>query len=170
MKKIKLFIASSLDGFIAKEDGGVDWLPHSGDSGYDHFYKSIDTVLLGNKTYEQILTFGKYPYKDKKSFVFTRSLNQKKKIEKVEFTSEVVKFTKKLTSSSGKDVWLLGGAEIVSTFLNFKFVDEIILSVIPVVLGKGIPLFKNINQEINLELRKTTEYEELVELRYKVLR
>jgi len=170
LRKIKLFIASSLDGYIAKEDGSVDWLPQSGDSGYIHFYKSIDTVLMGKKTYEQILTFGKYPYKDKKYYVFTRSLNQKKKNENVEFTSEVEKFTKKLISSSGKDIWLVGGSDIVSTFMNLKFVDEIILSIIPVVLGKGIPLFKNIKQEIKLELIKTTEYDELVELSYKVLK
>lgn len=167
MRKIKLFIACSLDGFIAKEDGSVDWLPQSGDSGYDHFYKSIDTVLIGKKTYDQILTFGKYPYKDKLSYVFTRNPNQKKD-ENVEFISDVAKFTKKLISSSGRDIWLVGGSDIASTFLNLKFVDELILSVIPVVLGKGIPLFNNIKEEIKPELIKTTEYSKLVELSYKI--
>ena len=76
MRKIKLFIASSLDGYIAKKDGSVDWLPENADSGYGPFYSSIDTVLMGRKTYEQILTFGKYPYKDKTSYVFTRNTNQ----------------------------------------------------------------------------------------------
>jgi len=168
-KKIKLFIACSLDGYIAKEDGSVDWLPQSKDSGYDNFYKSIDTVLMGKKTYEQILTFGKYPYKDKTSYVFTRNPNQKKKDENVEFTSEVEEFTKKLVLFLGKDIWLVGGSDLISTFLNLKFVDELILSVVPVVLGKGIPLFKNIKNEIKLELIKTTEYDELVELSYKVI-
>jgi len=168
-KKIKLFIACSLDGYIAKEDGSVDWLPQSKDSGYDNFYKSIDTVLMGKKTYEQILTLGKYPYKDKTSYVFTRNPNQKKKDENVEFTTEVEEFTKKLVLFSGKDIWLVGGSDLISTFLNLKFVDELILSVIPVVLGKGIPLFKNIKKEIKLELIKTTEYDELVELSYKVI-
>ncbi len=170
MRKVKLFIASSLDGYIAKEDGTVDWLPENTDSGMDHFYKSIDTVLMGNTTYEQILTFGKFPYKDKISYVFTRNPDQKKKDENVEFTSEVEEFTKKLISSSGKDIWLVGGSDITSTFFNLKFVDELILSVIPVVLGKGIPLFQNIKEEIKLELIKTTEYPELIELRYKVLK
>ena len=78
-------------------------------------------------------------------------------------------FTKKLVSSSGKDIWLVGGSEIASTFLNLRFVDELILSIIPVVLGKGIPLFKNIKEEIKLELVKTTEYPKLVELSYNVL-
>jgi len=168
-RKIKLFIACSLDGYIAKEDGSVNWLPQSKDSGYNNFYKSIDTVLMGKKTYEQILTFGKYPYKDKTSYVFTRKPNQKKKDENVEFTSDAEEFTRELVLSSGKDIWLVGGSDIVTTFLNLKFIDEIILSVIPVVLGKGIPLFKNIRKEIKLELIKTTEYDELVELRYKVI-
>ena len=168
-RKIKLIIASSLDGYIAKEDGSVYWLPQSGDSGYDNFYKSIDIVLMGKKTYEQILTFGKFPYKDKTSYVFTRNPNQKKKDENVEFTSEVEEFTKELVLSSGKDIWLVGGSDIISTFLNLKFIDEIILTVIPVVLGKGIPLFKNIKEEVKLELIKTTEYPKLVELSYKVV-
>jgi len=168
MRKIKLFIACSLDGYIAKEDGSVNWLPENTDSGYDQFYSSIDTVLMGQKTYEQILTFGKYPYKDKISYVFSRNPNQKKD-ENVEFTSEVEEFTKKLVSSSGKDIWLVGGSEIASIFVNLKFVDELILSVIPVVLTKGIPLFKNIKEEIKLELIKTTEYPKLVELSYKVV-
>jgi dihydrofolate reductase len=170
MRKIKLFIASSLDGYIAKEDGSVDWLPENADSGYGPFYSSIDTVLMGKKTYEQILTFGKYPYKDKTSYVFTRNINQKKKDKNVEFTSDIEEFTEELISSSGKDIWLVGGSVIASTFLNHRFVDELILSVIPVVLGKGIPLFKNIKEEIKLELIKTTEYAELIELHYKVLK
>jgi dihydrofolate reductase len=168
LRKIKLFIACSLDGYIAKEDGSVNWLPENADSGYDQFYSSIDTVLMGKKTYEQILTFCKYPYTDKISYVFTRNPKQKKD-ENVEFTSEVEEFTKKLVSSSGKDIWLVGGSEIASTFLNLRFVDELILSIIPVVLGKGIPLFKNIKEEIKLELVKTTEYPKLVELSYNVL-
>jgi len=168
LRKIKLFIASSIDGYIAREDGSIYWLPENTDSGYDQFYSSIDTVLMGKKTYDQILTFGKYPYKDKISYVFTRNPNQKKD-ENVEFTSEVEDFTKKLISASGKDIWLVGGSDIASTFLNLKFVDELILSVIPVVLVKGIPLFNNIKEEIKLELIKTTEYSKLVELSYKIL-
>jgi len=169
LRKIKLFIASSLDGFIAREDGSIDWLPQSGNSGYDEFYKTMDTVIMGRKTYEQILTFGKYPYEDKKSYVFTRNPD-KKKDENVEFVFETEKFVKELIFSSGKDIWLIGGAELVSVFLNQDFVDEVILSIIPVVLGKGIPLFKNIQTQTKLELIKTTEYDELVELHYKVLK
>ena len=72
MGKIILHIAAGLDGYIARETGDVDWFPTNTDSGYDEFYKSISTVIMGKKTYDQILTFGEYPYKEKKSFVFSR--------------------------------------------------------------------------------------------------
>ena len=167
MRKIILYIASSLDGYIARENGDVDWLPENTTSGYDEFYKTIDTVVMGKKTYEQVLTFGAYPYKDKKSYVFTRN-NEQTKDQNIEFVSDIDKFVKENISNSGKNIWLVGGAEIISSFLNRGFVDEIILSIIPVVLGKGITLFKNTQNEVKLELIKTTEYDKLVELHYNV--
>jgi dihydrofolate reductase len=124
---------------------------------------------MGKKTYDQILTFGEYPYKEKKSFVFSRD-NSLTKDENVEFASNVEEFTRKFVSSSKGNIWLVGGSELFSAFLQHKLVNEIILSVIPIVLGKGISLFQNINQEIKLELMKTTKYSGLVELHYKVLK
>jgi dihydrofolate reductase len=167
VRKIILFIASSLDGYIARENGDIDWLPENTASGYGDFIKSIDTVIMGKKTYDQVLTFGDYPYKDKKSYVFTRN-NEYSKDENTEFVHDADKLVKDILSDSGTNIWLIGGAEIISTFVNLGFVDEIIISIIPVVLGKGIPLFKNIEKEIKLELIKTTDYDALVELRYKI--
>jgi len=169
MRKINLFIASSLDGYIARSDGSVDWLPENTASGYEGFIKSIDTVVMGKKTYDQVLTFGDYPYKYKKSYVFTRN-DDYLKDENTEFVHDVDKLVKDINSNSGTNIWLIGGAEIISTFLNLELVDEIILSIIPVVLGKGIPLFKNMQKEVKLELIKTTDYDALVELHYKVLK
>ncbi|WP_179361927.1 dihydrofolate reductase family protein [Nitrosopumilus oxyclinae] len=168
MRKIVLFIASSLDGYIAKNDGGVDWLPVRCSSGYDDFYKSIDTVIMGKKTYSQILTFGAYPYKDKKSYVLTR--NDTSSNNDIRFVNDVEKLTKNLLTSSGSDIWLVGGAEIITTFMNLGLIDEIILSIIPVVLGSGVPLFNKIQKETKFQLIKTTEYDALVELHYKVLK
>jgi dihydrofolate reductase len=168
MRKIILFIASSLDGYIARENGDVDWLPESAVSGYDDFYKSVDTVILGKKTYAQVLTFGDYPYKDKKSFVITRNNNCENE-DNIKFVNDVEKLVKNIRSSTGANVWLVGGAEIISAFMNFKFVDELVLSIIPVVLGSGIPLFKNIQKDAKLELIKTTTYDALVEMHYKIL-
>ena len=169
MRKTLLFIASSLDGYIAKNNGSVDWLPVNCSSGYDKFYKSIDTVIMGKKTYEQVLTFGAYPYKDKKSYVLTRNDAQSVD-ENIQLVNNVKKLTKNLLTGTGSNIWLVGGAEIITTFMNLDFIDEIILSIIPVVLGSGIPLFTNLQKETKLQLIKTTEYDALVELHYKVLK
>jgi len=167
MRKIILFIASSLDGYIARGNGDVDWLPENTPSGYGDFIKSVDTVVMGKKTYDQVLTFGDYPYKDKKSYVFTRN-NEYSKDEHTEFVHDVDRLVKNILSDSGTNIWLIGGAEIISAFVNLGFVDEIIISIIPIVLGKGIPLFKDIEKEVKLELIKTTDYDTLVELHYKI--
>ena len=166
MRKIILFIASSLDGYIARENGNIDWLPENTASGYDNFLKSVDTVIMGKTTYDQVLAFGDYPYKDKKSFVFTRT--DQDKDENAEFVSDVEKFVKDGFPGTGENIWLVGGAQIIASFLNQGVVDEIIISVIPVILGNGIPLFKNIENETNLELIKTEKYDRLVDLHYKV--
>ena len=169
MPKIRVYIASSLDGYVARESGDVDWLPETTESGYDIFYKSVDTVIMGKTTYDQVLTFGDYPYKDKKSLVFTRNSAQNKD-ENAEFVSDVEKFVKDGFPGAGENIWLVGGAQIIASFLNRGAVDEIIISVIPVLLGKGIPLFKNIENETKLELVKTVKYDQLVDLYYKVLK
>lgn len=168
MGKIILYIAASLDGYIARENGDIDWLPTNTDSGYAEFYKSIDIIVMGKTTYDQVLTFGKYPYKEKRSFVFTRN-DSLTKDENAEFVSNTQEITK-LISSSEATIWLVGGSKLLSVFLQHKLVDEIIISIMPTILGKGIPLFQNITQEVKLELIKTTKYSELVELTYKVLK
>ncbi|MDH3278689.1 MAG: dihydrofolate reductase family protein [Nitrosopumilus sp.] len=169
MRKIILFIASSLDGCIVRENGDIDWLPKNTASGYDDFIKSVDTVIMGKTTYDQVLTFGDYPYKDKKSYIFTRN-NDYSQDKNSQFVHDVDVLVDDILSNSGTNIWLVGGAEIISTFMNFNLVDEIILSVIPILLGNGISLFKNIVKKTKLELINTTDYEKLVELHYKVLR
>ena len=168
MPKIIVYIATSLDGYIAREDGSIDWLPESAESGYDTFYKSVDTVIMGKTTYDQVLTFGEYPYKDKKSFVFTT--NNQTKDENAEFVSDVDKFVKDGFPGVGKNIWLVGGAQIIASFLKQKVVDEIIVTIVPIILGKGIPLFKNIESETKLELIKTEKYTQLVDLHYTILK
>jgi len=116
MTKILVYIASSLDGYIAREDGSIDWLPESSESSYDSFYKSVDTVIMGKTTYDQVLTFGKYPYKDKKSFVFTRT--SKNNDDNVEFVSDIEKFVKDDFLGAGKNIWLVGGAKILKEILD----------------------------------------------------
>lgn len=168
IRKIKLFIACSLDGFIAREDESVDWL-FTGDYGYAEFYNSIDTVLMGRKTYEISLQLGDF-HKNKKIYVFTKQKGLKK-LPNVEFISDAVDFTKKLIKSKGKDVWLIGVGEIVSVLLNNNLIDEIILYVHPIIIGNGIPLFKNIRKEVKLKFIKCVSYKDgLVQIDYKVLK
>ena len=168
MRKIIVYIASSLDGYIARENGDIDWLPAPSESDYDAFYKSIDTVILGKTTYEQVLTFGSYPYKNKKSFVFSRT-NQNND-ENVEFVSDIAKFVDDDFPGAGENIWLVGGPQIIASFLKQETIDEIIITIIPVLLGNGIPLFKNVEKETKLELIKTEKFGQLVDLHYKVLK
>ena len=122
---------------------------------------------MGKTTYDQVLTFGEYPYKDKKSYVFTRNQNSAKD-ENVEFVSDMAEFVKDVLPNLDGNVWLVGGGQIISSFLNNGIIDEVILSIIPVVLGKGIPLFQNIQKEAKFELIKTTNYDNFIELHYKI--
>ena len=168
MTKILVYIASSLDGYIARENGEIDWLPETTESGYDAFYNSIDTVIMGKTTYDQVLTFGEYPYKDKKSFVFTKS-NQSNN-NYTEFLSNIERFVKDGFPGAGENVWLVGGAKIIASFLKQVVVDEIIITKIPVILGKGISLFQNLEDETKLELIKIEKFGQIVELHYKVMR
>jgi len=159
MRKIKLLIASSLDGFIARQDGSIDWLFTDADYGYSEFLKSVDTVLMGRKTYDKVLTFGEYPYKDKKNYVFSQNPGAKRRHNGVEFIADMVEFGRDLAKSDGKDIWLVGGSDIISIFLNSALIDEIILSIHPIVLAKCIPLFRNIQRQLNLKLTKSISYE-----------
>jgi dihydrofolate reductase len=173
MRKVKLFVASSLDCCIAREDGGIDWLYTDADYGYEKFYDSIDTIIMGRKSYEQSLTFDVYPYKGKKVYVFTRKKvrrnNNEQDCEYID--TNIQDFVTNLTQLIGKDIWLLGGGEIVSVLLNAGLVDEIILSIHPIILGTGIPLLKNIQKEVNLKLENSMSFGRgLTQLCYKVLR
>ncbi|HJU34126.1 MAG TPA: dihydrofolate reductase family protein [Nitrososphaera sp.] len=178
MRKIKLYIASSLDSYIARENGKIDWLFSDEDYGYAEFYDSIDTILVGRKTYDQSLKFDTYPYHGKTVYVFTRNNGEKANknyAQDVKYIDdEITGFARSLTQQSSdekKDIWLVGGGEIVSIMLSAQLVDQIILSVHPIILGKGIPLFNNIKEGVNLRLQKSIPFRSgLVQLYYYVLK
>lgn len=148
MRKIILFIAQSLDGYIASPDGSVDFLNDpapsaaAGDYGYRAFLDSIDITLMGHKTYQEILGFGiPFPYPDKTNYIFSRKHKHEDENPVMFIDSNIVEFCKKLKSQAGKDIWLIGGGEINNILLNADLVDEIIVSIKPTVLGQGIPMF-----------------------------
>ncbi|KZZ82591.1 dihydrofolate reductase family protein [Bacillus sp. SJS] len=169
MRKTVLYIAMSLDGYIARENGDIDWLEEAegeGDNGYSELIENIDTVVMGRKTYEQVLGFDmEFPYKGMDCYVFS---NEK------EGRDEYASFMKgspsslisKLKEQPGKDIWLIGGGDLIREFLKEKLVDQFMIAVIPVLLGKGIPLFKQDFPVHNLKLSNTQIYNEIVMLSY----
>ena len=173
-RKVVLYIAESLDGFIAKEDNDISWLsivekPNE-DYGYNNFVNTIDTVIMGRKTYEKVLSFGiEFPHKDKISYVLSRTLEGTN--ENVEFYNGTINdLIKKLKSEDGKNIFIDGGAEVVREFRNENLIDEYIISIIPVLLGKGIRLFKDANMENKLKLIESKVFDSgLVQLKYERL-
>jgi len=162
-QKIILNIATSLDGFIARKNGSVDWLPeinNSEDYGMKEFMDSIGTVILGNTTYTQ---FGAN-YQNKKCFVFSRK-NTGKKDNIAYVNTDVKDFLNGL--SNDENIWLVGGAEIVKEFLKNNLIDEYIITVIPTVLGEGIPLFAEGCGEHKLKLQNIKTFDSgVVQLSY----
>jgi dihydrofolate reductase len=141
-RQVVLYLAASLDGFIARRDGTVDWLPTEGeeDYGYTQFLGAVDTVVMGRTTYEQVLTLGAYPYAGKKGYVFTT--RRRGQDENVDFVSGDIKaFVGSLRSEPGKDIWLVGGARLAQSFLRAGEVDQLVLTIVPCLLGEGIALF-----------------------------
>ncbi len=166
MGKIKLFIATSLDGYIARKDGSVDWLFTDADYGFKRFFASIGSMLMGRKTYEKALELGDSPDKGKRWYVFTRRPGLKR--DKVEFISDMVPFARGLHIKRGRDVWLVGGADVFDTLLEAGLVDEMMIYVHPIILGDGIPLFRK-TDTVKLKLLGSTRYKSgLLRMHYKV--
>ena len=156
MKKVILYIAISQDGFIAKSDGSVDWLDDptfqmdGEDFGYNDMYNSIDTTLMGYKTFHQVINFDvPFPYTDKTNYVFTR-ITSREEHEYVEFiASDIVDFTKDLKQKEGKDIWLIGGGQINRVLLENNLIDEMIVTIVPVHMKAGIELFNGYERDVH---------------------
>ena len=173
-RKVVLFIAMSLDGYIAREDGDLEWLSvvedQTEDYGYSNFINTVDTVIMGRKTYEKVLSFGiDFPHKNKTCFVISKT--HQGKDENVTFMNgNLFDFIFSLKKMPGKNIYLDGGSELVFEFLKHHLIDEMIISVIPVLLGGGIPLFKKGNVPYSLKLIKSTSFKSgLVQLYYQHL-
>jgi dihydrofolate reductase len=160
MRKISLFIASSLDGYIARTSGEIDWLFTDQDYGYTDFLAQVDTLIMGNKTYQQIIEFGEYPYKGKQAFVFSKTALTTRDNNVKFVISDWENFINNLRQSHGRDIWLVGGGQTIQFFLKHGFVDELILSIHPIILGDGIPLIvKDSSLETELELKQVKSFE-----------
>ncbi|RXZ79897.1 dihydrofolate reductase [Paenibacillaceae bacterium] len=168
-RPVVLYIAATLDGYIARENGEIDWLLNvegEGDNGYSTFYETIDTVLIGKKTYDQTFELAEeFPYADKKCYVFTHSAQPPN--PHVTFVNEdVAGFVQQLKVQEGSKIWIVGGADILDVLMKEKLVDEFIVAIAPVILGNGIPLFKPNNPEMKLTLKQAERMGQFVMLQY----
>ncbi len=173
-RKLVLYIATSLDGYIATNEHNLDWLlsvEGEGDNGYSKFYSTVDTILIGRTTYDWIMDQekGDFPYKGKECYVFSRTKRDAN--EYVTFVhDDIIQFTKSLENRDGKNIWLVGGGDLLDTFIKEKLVDEIIITIAPNLLGSGIPLFKNNDFHTQLSLIAVNRYNQFAELHYEVIK
>ncbi len=178
-RKIIVRIATSADGFIARSDGSFDWLdrPRPKDNyGMDAFYESVDTILWGRKTCDMALNFQKKGVSGTafdtkvKNYVFTRGLPESTVASGVEFVSEPIKaFATRLRQQKGKNIWMMGGAGIIASFLDEGEIDEFIINMIPIFVGEGIPLIAPNLRTVPLKLLSSTKFTDgVVKLHYAV--
>jgi len=172
--EVVLYIATSLDGFIATPNGGLDWLAsverEGQDYGYKNFYDSVDALIMGRMTYEQVLGYGQWPYSGKSCWVFGRSLSNGAKEPNgvCVVNNHPAAFLAELARSGVKKAWLVGGGNLVSSFANHQLISEYIISVVPVLLGRGIPLFSGPGIMQNLQLEESKNFDSgLVQMRYR---
>ena len=178
-KICSVYIATSLDGFIARENGDLDWLdkasekiPKDEDCGYNSFISNVDAIIMGRNTYEKVIGFGKWPFEEIKVIVLTHlgageSADPSQNIEF--FSGEPENLVERLKIEGAKKIYVDGG-KTITDFLSRGLIDEIILTIIPVLLGKGIPLFGNMLKEVPLKLNDSKAYDfGFVQLAYKIL-
>lgn len=171
MRKVILYIAMSLDGYIARRDGDLSWLltfqSTGEDYGYNEFIDTVDTVIMGRKTYDTVASLGyEYPHPDKQCFIITRSSRPPKK-HIVFFHQDLVGLVKNLRREMGKNIYVDGGAGIVNTLMMHRLIDEYIISIIPTMLGEGIRLAIDGRPEEKLVLKQCSRYDSgLVQLHY----
>ncbi len=174
MRKISLFIAISLDGYIAKPNNDLSFLKivekEGEDYGYAKFTSAIDTLIVGRKTYDYVLKeIGSSHYDNGERDIYVITRTPKPNRGRVTFnTGDIAELVKKLKSENGKDIYCDGGAEVINELLKLDLIDEYIISIIPILLGNGTRLFKDGRPEQLLELISSKSFDTgLMQLHYK---
>lgn len=168
-RKVFIFIATSLDGYIAKENDDISFLDmvaeEGQDYGYETFINTVDNIILGRKTYDKVQNLG-FSYKGRKTYVITRT--ERPSIDNVEFyTGDLKELLIQLKKENGKNIFVDGGAEIVNEIMKHQLIDEYVISIIPVFLGSGVRLFKDGRPESKLKLIDAKSFDKgLVQLHY----
>lgn len=171
MLEIVYYVAVSVDGYIAKPDGGLDWLaPYEGgdqDYGYAQFYQSVDAVLMGRKTYEQCRSFDTWPYPGKPCWVFSHGSSKNLPADVVVAAQSPARVVPELAARGIKRAWLVGGGALAASFQSQGLITEYIVTIIPVILGDGVPLLAPSGAIGHLRLVEARQYPAgLMQLRY----
>jgi dihydrofolate reductase len=169
MRNKVLYIAATLDGYIADSNDGFSFLfPYDGLESVAQSYQSllsrIDTIIMGRKTYDVIQKMGQWPYQEMKSYVMTS--HPEKDLDKIFFRSDIQKLILELDQKSGKDIWIVGGGILISSMLELHLIDELQIAIVPILLGSGKPLFPSGNYHLNLKLVNIEKLEGLLLLTY----
>ena len=173
-RNVIVHIATSADGYIARPDGDLDWLTSrpapEGFYGLNAFMKSIDTKLLGRKTYAASLRMGAKFDAKSRYIVFSRQAPPADVPSGVEFVHGAIgPFVRRLREQPGKDIWLIGGGDLIASFLDEHAIDDFVISVAPVFIGDGIPLLARRHRHLPLELHNVERFDDgLVQLHYRV--
>ena len=173
-RKVIVHIAASADGYIAGPDGDLEWLTArpapKGFYGMNKFMKSIDTMVFGRKTYDASLQMGAKFDSKGRSIVFSRHAPPPDAPPGVEFVNGPIgPYVSRLREEPGKNIWLMGGGELIASFLDEHAIDEFVISVVPVFIGDGIPLIARRHRHVPLKLHSTERFEDgLVQLHYLV--
>jgi dihydrofolate reductase len=177
-RKIIVYLSTSVDGYIARPDGDVAWLDRprpKGNYGMGEFFKSIDTILWGRKTYSKGIEMGMEKSMASgfgtgiQNYVFSRQ-TQESKVAGFKFVREPIKaFTQELRKKHGKNIWMMGGGEIIASFLDEGEIDESIINVVPILIGEGIPWIQPRHRLIRLKLLSSKKFPDgVVTLHYLV--
>jgi dihydrofolate reductase len=170
-RKIVVNIATSADGYVARPDGDLEWLTSrpapKGFYGMGKFMQSIDAKVLGRKTYEVSVQLGA---KFDRHYVFSRQPSPVSVPVGVEFINgDIRAFAKRLKQQTGKNIWLMGGGDIIASFLDAGAIDEFIVSIVPVFIGEGIPLIAPRHRNVPLHLRSVKHFSDgVVQVHYGV--
>jgi len=173
-RRVIVHIAASADGYIARPDDDLDWLTSrpapKGFYGLEAFEKSVDTLVLGRRTYEASLRLGGRFDAKRRHVVFSRQAPPPDPPPGVEFASESIgAFVSRVRAEPGKDIWLMGGGDLIASFLDAGAIDEFVVSVVPVFIGDGIPLIARRYRHAPLTLLGVERFEDgLVQLRYRL--
>ncbi len=174
-RKVIVHIAASADGYIARPDGDLEWLTSrpapEGFYGMEAFMKSIDTKLIGRKTYEVSMQLGAKFDSRARTVVFSRHAPPADAPSGVEFVNGAIgHFVSRLREQPGKDIWLMGGGDLIASFLDERAIDDFVVSVVPVFIGDGIPLLARRHRHVSLNLQSVERFKDgVIQLHYRVV-